>query len=90
MMDREREAQLMSESAARLFQLIEVKAPEIIIENQRQSLFRRMICFPVNADGLNSAKNLNSEMDKDRENFLHEHGFYKDVDDPTQGEGVEG
>jgi len=79
-MDRLQKAMKIKESGVRLESLIKHKAPEMIIEKERQLLFKKLMKFPINLDGLESSDNIDDEMYKERENFLFKHGFYKDIE----------
>ena len=79
-MNRLEKAMKIKESSIRLESLVKYEAPEMIIEKERQLLFKKLMKFPIDLEGLKSADNIDEEMYKEREDFLSEKGFYKDFD----------
>ena len=69
----------IAENALRLKRLVALKAPDIIIESARQSLFKRLMNFPAPAAFVEACENVQNEIQRAEQDFLMEHGYYKDV-----------
>lgn len=66
-------------SAERLDVLVKHKAPDIIIENERQILFKALFDLPVNTEAQLAIQQQKNDMYQEEQKFLHEHGFFDEV-----------
>lgn len=71
-------------SAERLAVLVEHKAPDIIIENERQILFKALFDLPVNAEAQIALQKQRDAMYLEEQKFLHEHGYFKDIEEEIE------
>lgn len=68
-------------SADRLAKLCKLNAPHIIIEMERELLFRKLMAFPVDADAQEMRLRVNEETRSAEQEFLFANGYYSDVTD---------
>ena len=74
-------AERMATRANRLYRLVKLNAPAIIIENARRLMFDSLMHFPIDEAAAKSADNVKQSIQETEQKFLLEHGYYDDVKD---------
>lgn len=77
---REQQAQRIADSAKRLVSFCEANAPALIIEVERQLLFKKLMVFPVDNDAVYTNREIQQEIDREHTEFLIKHGYFDDVE----------
>lgn len=78
-LSRTERAEAIKSSANRLHKLCALEAPNIIIEMERELLFKKLIAFPMDADAHAMRLQIAAETYAERQEFLFANGFYRDV-----------
>ena len=72
--------ELLLRRAERLHRFCEVNAPEFIIEQARQLLFKSMISFPVDQTALRDFEEFENNSQLEMDKYLEKGGYFKDID----------
>lgn len=72
-------AKLLADRAARFKKLVDLNAPEIIIERERKMIAEALFNYPAHIESQVSYRAHESENIAEREGFLFKHGFYPDI-----------
>jgi len=73
-----RRAKSLAMSVDRLVRLCEIKAPEVIIENERQIAVKRLAALPVSLEALQAHERMRGEMEDSQQAHLLATGYYED------------
>lgn len=73
-----RRAKSLAMSVGRLVRLYELKAPEIIIESERQLVVKRLAAMPVSLESLQAHERMRDEMEDAQQKHLLSTGYYED------------
>ena len=84
---REDRAGFIKDGAKRLCRLLDLKAPELIIEMERASLMRKIMAFPVDTECQALAERVKEENNRDEHDFLFANGYYAAMGDPDEHDG---
>ena len=76
-------AQTLVRQAHRLHRLIELRAPEFIIESARMSVAKTVIRFPVSEEQVHLHEQIDADMWIAEQEHLHKTGYYKDIEGDT-------
>ena len=72
-------ASAIKRSADWLEKFIRINAPELVIENERQIMFKRMITFPVNEKAQDEAQSIALEIINEEDEWLNKTGYYRNI-----------
>lgn len=73
---REGQAERLATRAARLHRLVKLDAPELIIESERQLVFKSLMTFPINEQGAASKAEIDRHEDIERTEVLKKAGYF--------------
>jgi hypothetical protein len=73
------QADAIERSAGRLKRLCDVNAPGVVLERERQILFKRLMTFPIDADSVREISEIDNEIEMAQQKFLAEHGYYDGI-----------
>ena len=69
-------------SVGRLVRLCEIKAPDIIIEGERQIAIKRLASLPVSLEAIQSYERMRDEMEDAQQKHLLSTGYYDEEAKP--------
>lgn len=73
-----RRAKSLAASVHRFVRLCEIKAPEVIIESERQIAVKRLAALPVSLGALQAHECMRDEMEDAQQKHLLATGYYED------------
>lgn len=73
-------ARRIQQSADRLVKLIELNAPDFVIEQERHLLGKKFISFPASAESIEKRERIDNEIYEKEQDHLSKTGYYDGIE----------